>query len=571
MSGRREMRNQGRKLNITKVVIAIAILILAIVSIVLLVKNINKGKNNINTENQGIAEGAKQNQEQENEYKTIEQMLAEFGGEIIEQVNSDTYYINKDGTTYTAYVNDEIVEGKIIPWSGEAKQPAIDEAGNINIYTAEELKWIADQVINGEKNFSGVTITLRQHIDLSGRKNEEGKWEGKEWKPIIGFLDELPKKEEKSETNTTEEQPVADESVDVINENLKRFAGVFDGNGFNIRGLYINVSKRYQGLFGISSGVIQNLTIKNSSINGGIGTGAIVGLNDGKIVRCRIDNTEVSGSSKTGGIVGICMSGSYIENCSTSDCNIVSGGDYTGGIAGYVNNNSSIRMCENEAIISGNNFVGGTIGVAFYGTSVESSVNRSNCIVGEKYVGGIVGYSQAQIEKCTNMTLEEDGYIKASAYVGGITGINYAMGNVENSFNVAKIIVTEDNCGGIVGVNNANISNCYNRGNIDASNCKGAKIGGICGQNISDSYINSSYNIGKIDFKTSADGVVGADFGTISNCYYLDSSINIKNDLYVKTQEELKNVILSDVSDFYKEDKGNINLGYPVLSWEVSE
>lgn len=169
------------------------------------------------------------------------------------------------------------------------------------------------------------------------------------------------------------------------------------------------------------------------------------------------------------------------------------------------------------------------------------------------------------------MTLKNDGYIKGTAYVGGIAGVNYIMGNVENSLNSAKIIGLEDNCGGIVGVNNANISNCYNRGNIDASNCTGAKIGGICGQNISDSYINSSYNIGKIDFNSAADGVVGADFGTISNCYYLDTCINSKNSNYVKTQDELKSIILNDLGYFYKEDKGNINLGYPVLNWEISE
>lgn len=177
----------------------------------------------------------------------------------------------------------------------------------------------------------------------------------------------------------------------------------------------------------------------------------------------------------------------------------------------------------------------------------------------------------AQIEKCTNMTLKEDGYIKANTYVGGITGINYAMGNIDNSLNSAKIIVSGDNAGGIVGVNNANISNCYNKGNLDASNCEGAKVGGICGQNISDSYISSSYNIGKIDYKLSADGVVGADFGTTSNCYYLDSCINIKNDLFVKTQDELKAAILENLGDFYKEDKGNVNNGYPVLNWEASE
>lgn len=402
MSGRRELRtgrNTGKKLNWAKVIIALLIVIIAVVCVVVLFINKDKTEEKINKENQGIAEEVKNEQNQESEYKTIENMLEEFGGEIAEQVKPDTYYINKDGKTYTAYVNDEIVEGKIVPWNGEATQPAVDEAGNINIYTAEELKWVADQVIKGEKNFSGVTITLRQHIDLSGRKNEEGTWEGNQWASAIGFLDELPKKEENESENKVEEQPIEDESIDVTNENLKRFAGVFDGNGFNIRGLYINISKRYQGLFGISSGVIQNLTIKNSSINGGNGTGTIVGINDGKLVNCRIHNVEVTGVSKTGGIVGIVMSGSYLENCSTSDSCMISGGDYTGGIAGYVNNNSAIRMCENESIISGNNFVGGTIGIAFYGTNIESTVNRSNCIVGEKYVGGIVGYSRSTNRK----------------------------------------------------------------------------------------------------------------------------------------------------------------------------
>lgn len=575
--GRREVRmrneKQGRKLNLVKVFIVIAIILAVIVSIVFLIKDGKKSEDSFNKKNQEILDEAKQelDNEEQKEFKTIEKMLEEFGGEISQKVNSDTYYINKDGVTYTAYVNDEIVEGKIVPWSGESKQPPIDEAGNINVYSAEELKWIADQVINGDKNFSGVTITLRQDIDLGGRKNDEGKWEGKEWTPIIGFLDELPKKEQDKNNENNEETPVEDENVDIINENLKRFAGVFDGNGHSIRGLYINISKRYQGLFGVSSGIIQNLTIKNSSVNGGVGTGAIVGLNGGKVVNCHITNTEVGGASKVGGISGIGMGNSWLENCFVSDSVVISGGDYTGGVVGYVNNNSAIVRCENEAMISGNNFVGGNVGIAFYGTIIQGTINRSNCIVGEKYVGGIVGYSSAQIEKCSSTNLSTKGYIKGSEYIGGIVGLNYLMGNIENSLNTAKIIVSKDNAGGIVGLNNASIATCYNNGTIDASECDGAKIGGICGQNVSESYINSSYNIGKINFKVSAEGVVGADFGTTSNCYYLDSSVNSKKEEYVKTESELKSVLLNELKDFYKEDLGNINNGYPVLSWEISE
>lgn len=566
--GRREVRNDGRKLNLVKVFITLIVLILVIVSIVFLVKSLKSDKNNndINEENKKIAEAENENAEAKKEYKTIEDMLAEFGGEIESQVNQNTYYIKKDEKTYTAYVNDEIVEGKIVPWTGETKQPPVDEAGNINIYTAEELKWIADQVITGEKNFSGVTITLRQHIDLGARKKDDGTWEGTKWTPIIGFLDELPKKE--GQTNNQQENTVVDETVETINENLKRFAGIFDGNGYSIRGLYIDTNKRYQGLFGLSTGIIKNVEIKDSYLKGGTGTGAIVGLNGGKILSSRIINTEIKGASKVGGIAGICMTGSWIETCFTSESSIISGGDYTGGIAGYVNNNSAIVQCENEAIISGNDYVGGNVGIIFYGSILKDSTNRSNCIVGEKYVGGISGYSSAQIEKCTNMNLNKNGYIKGKEYVGGIVGINYLMGDITLSTNKAQIIVQKDNGGGISGLNNSSISNCYNSGIIDASDSEGAKIGGISGQNASESFINSCYNIGNITFKTYADGVVGADFGSITNCYYLDSSIKNKNDKYLKNEVDLKNVLLTELGDYYKTDDNNINLGYPILKWE---
>jgi len=571
--GRRERMNtrndMKKKLNLFKVFGVLATFVLVIVAIVLVVNTIKDAKGNkIEAKENELIQAVKDNAEVVNEFKTIDDMLDEFGGEIETQVNSDTYYIKKDGKTYTAYTNDVIVEGKIVPWTGEQTQPPVDEAGNINIYTAEELKWIANQVINGEKNFSGVTITLRQDIDLGARKKEDGTWEGKQWTPIIGFLDELPKKEEVETQNQIQENTVIDETVEVINENLKRFAGVFNGDGHSIRGLYINTDKRYQGLFGISTGTIQNLEIKNSYLNGGEGTGAIVGLNGGKILNSRITNTEVKGKDKVGGIAGVCMTSAWLQNCFSNETSVISGRDYVGGLAGYVNNNSAIIQCENEAIVSGKNYIGGNVGIIFYGSMVKDVSNRSNCILGEKYIGGIAGHSAAQLENCLSMNLDDTGYIKGKEYVGGIVGLNYVMGDITSCVNKSKIIIEENNGGGIAGLNNSSISNCYNNGNIDASSCDGTKIGGICGQNISESFINTSYNIGKIDFKSEANGIVGIDFGTTTKCYYLDSSIKNKDERYVKSDKQLKEEVLKEAKDFFKEDSENINSGYPILKWE---
>lgn len=564
------MESDGRKLNLFKVFIVLTAAVLLVALIYFSVKGImnlaNSDKNekeksnNENVISQDVIESPK---------KTIEEIVSEFGGEIKEKVKEDTYYISKDGKDYTAYLDGEILEGKIIPWDGKEAKPAIDEAGNINIYSAAELAWVANQVISGEKNFSGVTITLRNNLDLGARQKEDGTWEGLNWNPIVGFLDELP---EKKNTNTvTNSEAIVDENIDVTNENLKRFDGAFNGNGCSIRGMKIESNKRYQGLFGYLSGSVANLTIKYSKVAGGEATGTLVGLNQGSVINCIVENTEISGTEKVGGLVGIAMTDSSLENSSIYETCNVEGETNVGGLIGYTNNNVIIKSCSNGAKIKGKDYVGGITGIAFYGTSIQNCLNFSEIIEGENYIGGIVGYSAAQIEKSHNQILtDNNGKVIGKNYVGGIAGLNYVMGDINECFNNSKIVVSEDNSGGIVGLNNANISNCYNKGEIDCSNATGLRIGGVCGQNLSESFINNSYNIGKIKNINYAGGLIGSDFGTISKAYCLDNCLEKQtgDTDYKKTEEDMKNNILQDLGNSFKSDSENINSGYPILNWQ---
>lgn len=150
-TGRREIETGKRKLNIFKVFIVLLLIVLVIVVVYFSFNKDNKDTTN-EEYNKKIDEALVEDI-QEEKSKTIDDIVSEFGGEIKEQVKNDTYYITKDGKDYTAYLDGEVVEGKIVPWNGTAVQPSIDEAGNINIYTAEELKWLADQVITGQKEF----------------------------------------------------------------------------------------------------------------------------------------------------------------------------------------------------------------------------------------------------------------------------------------------------------------------------------------------------------------------------------------------------------------------------------
>ena len=151
-----------------------------------------------------------------------------------------------------------------------------------------------------------------------------------------------------------------------------------------------------------------------------------------------------------------------------------------------------------------------------------------------------------------------------------LLGLNYVMGDITDCFNNSKIIVSGDNAGGIAGLNNSTISNSYNKGEIDCKNATGLKIGGVCGQNLSESFINNSYNIGKVKNKNYAGGLVGADFGTVSKSYCLDNCLeNQTGDLeYKKTEEEMKNSIIQELGTSFKADNENINLGYPILNWQ---
>ena len=144
------------------------------------------------------------------------------------------------------------------------------------------------------------------------------------------------------------------------------------------------------------------------------------------------------------------------------------------------------------------------------------------------------------------------------------------MGDINECFNNGQVIVLEDNCGGIAGLNNSNISNCYNKGKIDASQTSGLKIGGICGQNLSESFINTSFNIGKINNNSYAGGLVGADFGNVSNSFCLDTCLEkqTSDTEYNKTEEEMKNTILQELGSSFKQDENSLNNGYPILNWQ---
>ena len=133
--GRREEIVE-RKLNVKKVILIIGIILLISICVIAF---INKDKILKKFKNFEDEKDFSLENKQENEGIKIEDVLAEFGGEIIEHPKTDTYIVLKDGKHYTIYSDGEIIEEKISLWNGQSSKPAIDEVGNYNIYSEEEL------------------------------------------------------------------------------------------------------------------------------------------------------------------------------------------------------------------------------------------------------------------------------------------------------------------------------------------------------------------------------------------------------------------------------------------------
>lgn len=263
------------------------------------------------------------------------------------------------------------------------------------------------------------------------------------------------------------------------------FKGSFDGNNFNINGLYnkTTISSDYHGLFGYienSNTELTNINIKDSYFEGIKNIGGICGYSSSSgftISNCSFNGSIKATSNYIGGILG--QGYANISNC-TSTCNISNNyGNYIGGICGFLNNGGSILKCHSNGIITNGYYIGGICGYT-YSSPISECYYTGSISSTQTYVAGICGYSSSSsISKCYFI-----GSVNASGYVGGICGSCYSS-----------------------------ISNCYVQGKISSSNGKCGNISGYCSSQISNCYTATE--------KTNAAPICNESHN--SNCYYINN------------------------------------------------
>ena len=305
--------------------------------------------------------------------------------------------------------------------------------------------------------------------------------------------------------------PIADYNT---NKSLV-FSGTYYGGNHTISGLYINNTSTStginQGLFGVTSGTIQDLGIIDSNVTAYVRVGSIIGQMTGGTVKNCYNTSPITGVGAVGGIVGGTTSGT-ITNCynkGTVYGTAINNGD-VGGIVG--NSQATITNCYNNATITGSGSdTGGIAGTC--NKAITNCYNVGN--IGGTNVGGIVGPARGTISNCYNY-----GGITGGSGVGGIAaGCTSAITKCYNKGNVTS---RGDVLGGIVGTS-SNISNCINEGTITST--RGGIVGGIIGQTRTAGItITACYNKGNVTGYDGNGGIAGeinTNTVTMQYCYNL--------------------------------------------------
>lgn len=142
---------------------------------------------------------------------------------------------------------------------------------------------------------------------------------------------------------------------------IKNFAGVFDGNGHVIKGLYIDSASDYVGLFAniTANGAVKNLHVEllDGGIKGNDYVGGIAGYCDSVngIENCSVVGASVNGRRAVGGVVGGLASSKLIKSFAMTEINAQNN---AGGLAGITSGTSVIDNCFAACEV---NAAGGTI------------------------------------------------------------------------------------------------------------------------------------------------------------------------------------------------------------------
>ena len=296
------------------------------------------------------------------------------------------------------------------------------------------------------------------------------------------------------------------------------FKGLFDGNGFTIKNLYINRDEQY-GCMGLFAGVgdtgyhpvIKDLTLEQGNIScvNQMYIGALTGwvFSDPLFENCSVKNVTVTGNSNTGSLIGYIKGSPEIIGCSAINVSV----------SGHAGVGALIGNCVGEE----GNLV--TIKYSFANGSVTAnSINYGGFCGGITYTTVRGCYSSVGVTH-TETYKSSDG----SAFSGFVN-----FSTIQDCYSTGSVHGNKDADGGIAGIiKNSTISNTYATGDLTIAGPDNiVKVGGLLGLLDNTSVSNSIAFNGTVVAGDNSDDVAGKastnrvageliNGSTLSGCY----------------------------------------------------
>lgn len=265
-----------------------------------------------------------------------------------------------------------------------------------------------------------------------------------------------------------------------------------NGNGHTLSNITLSNSSSLFGGFGGPNAGLSDLTFENFEIEGyGSQVGIVGFISEGaKIDNVKVNSGTISGSTEVGAIVGQAVAPGTINNCSNG-ATVKGTTINVGGIVGKATGTSkdgvlTISNCNNTGAVSVNCPLSGFItngycgGIAGVSSANVTNCNNSGAVTSSgESTGGIIGEQRmgGTVSGCTNTATVTKTTVNYGA--GGIIGwIRYAYfsGDSQADFETAEVITVE---------------NCTNKGNVIS---KGQGVGGIVGIDYDWGKINNCVN-----------------------------------------------------------------------------
>jgi hypothetical protein len=311
------------------------------------------------------------------------------------------------------------------------------------------------------------------------------------------------------------------------------FTGRFDGQGYEIKDLFINCSSDINdrsaytvGLFGLidEGGIIRNIGVMNAVVTGESNVGGLVGSNDGTVSNSYFSG-NITGNRRVGGLVGR-NSGTVSNSCATGSVN---GDSMIGALVGYNGHGtvSNSHYNYDEFLINGQSMI--TIGALFGDDFEEWLANDKFLDINDRLAQEDSYYLVNNVTDFKELlAFGQDAFLKyrltndldlateLGLYIPYLAGEFDGNGHIISNLRFNSSFVSYVGLFGYLApggkVSRMGVENV----NITGDNTVGALVG-----TNDDGTVSTSYSSGNVTGNEKIGGLVGSNFGAVSDCYSL--------------------------------------------------